>query len=52
MFSVSIDDPFYRITDHATDQGESLTNEEIDEILYGVRISPIPPDGAHLNPRI
>lgn len=31
----SADDPFYRITDYATGDGESLTNEEIDEILYG-----------------
>jgi prevent-host-death family protein len=28
-------DPFYTIGEIATDAGESLTNEEIDDILYG-----------------
>ncbi len=32
----SADDPFYRLIDHAIDGGESLTNEEIDKIVYGV----------------
>lgn len=30
------DDPFYRLIDCAVDEGESLTNEEIDKILYGL----------------
>lgn len=29
------DDPFYRLADSAADGGESLTNEEIDKIIYG-----------------
>lgn len=29
------DDPFYRLTEHATDMGPSLSNKEIDKIVYG-----------------
>jgi len=29
------DDPMYRLTDFAVSEGESLTNSEIDEIVYG-----------------
>ena len=29
------DDPFYRLTDPAVDGGETLTNEQIDEIIHG-----------------
>ncbi len=32
----SADDPFYRLIDCAIDEGESLTNEEIDRIVYGL----------------
>ena len=31
---ISADDPFYSICDLATPQGESLTNQEIDRIVY------------------
>ena len=31
----SEDDPFYKLIDHATGDGESLTNDEIDKIIYG-----------------
>ena len=30
------DDPFYRLGDHAENLGGSLTNEEIDRIVYGI----------------
>ncbi len=29
------DDPFYRLINSAVDDGKSLTNEEIDKIIYG-----------------
>lgn len=29
------DDPLYRLTDTSVDRGESLSNEEIDAIVYG-----------------
>ncbi len=29
------DDPMYRLADFAVSEGESLTNSEIDEIVYG-----------------
>ena len=29
------DDPLYRLVDHAEPGGESLTNEQIDRIVYG-----------------
>jgi prevent-host-death family protein len=31
---ISPDDPFYAITQLATAKGQSLTNEEIDQIVY------------------
>jgi prevent-host-death family protein len=31
----SDDDPFYALPSHAVDNGGSLTNEEIDQIVYG-----------------
>ncbi len=30
-----IDDPIYRLTDISVDQGETLSNEEMDAIVYG-----------------
>lgn len=29
------DDPAYRLFEHADPQGESLTNQEIDDVVYG-----------------
>ena len=29
------DDPIYRLAESSVDQGESLSNEEIDAIVYG-----------------
>jgi len=31
----STDDPIYRLADLSVDEGESLTNEEMDAIVYG-----------------
>lgn len=33
--AISADDPFYSITDLAQTPGESLSNKQIDHILYG-----------------
>ncbi len=30
-----LDDPIYRLADISLDQGDSLSNEEIDAIVYG-----------------
>jgi antitoxin (DNA-binding transcriptional repressor) of toxin-antitoxin stability system len=32
---LTADDKFYKLADYASDTGESLTNQQIDEILYG-----------------
>jgi len=32
---VSPDDPIYRLADLAADEGAPITNDEIDEIVYG-----------------
>ena len=29
------DDPFYSLCDHARDDGDSLTNPQIDDLIYG-----------------
>ena len=31
----SEDDPFYALPSHAVDDGDELTNEEMDEAVYG-----------------
>lgn len=33
--AIDADDPFYALTELSTSAGESLDNEQIDEILYG-----------------
>jgi prevent-host-death family protein len=33
--AIAADDPFYRLADLAADKGKSLTNREMDELIYG-----------------